>query len=151
MLPDQPSLQIRFRCAFFRLTCYLLIPSSDHLSPLIKTAYNFFNLTPFSPHLIILSLRAGVWTILFIFISFVTGTVPRISCMLSHVQLFLTPWTVAHQSPLSLGSPRQEYWRGFPFPSPEYLPNSVIKPASPALASGFCITVPPGKFLINIC
>ena len=33
----------------------------------------------------------------------------------SHVQLFVTPWTVAHQSPLSMGFPRQEYWSGLPF------------------------------------
>ena len=37
---------------------------------------------------------------------------------LSHVQLFATPWTVAHQAPLSMGFPRQEYWSGQPFPSP---------------------------------
>ena len=38
---------------------------------------------------------------------------------LSHVQLFVTPWTVAHQAPLSMGSSRQERWSGLPFPSPE--------------------------------
>ena len=37
---------------------------------------------------------------------------------LSHVQLFVTPWTVAYQAPLSMGFSRQEYWGGFPFPSP---------------------------------
>ena len=37
---------------------------------------------------------------------------------LSHVQVFATPWTVAHQAPLSMGFSRQEYWRGLPFPSP---------------------------------
>ena len=36
---------------------------------------------------------------------------------------FLTPWTVAHQGPLSVGFPRQEYWCGSPFPSPGDLPN----------------------------
>ena len=39
-------------------------------------------------------------------------------CTLSHVRLFVTLWTVAHQAPLSLGFPRQEYWSGLPFPSP---------------------------------
>ena len=39
--------------------------------------------------------------------------------MLSHVQLFATPWTVAHQAPLSVGFSRQECWRGLPLPSPE--------------------------------
>ena len=37
---------------------------------------------------------------------------------LSHVQLFTTPWTVAHQAPLSIEFFRQEYWSGLPFPSP---------------------------------
>ena len=42
-------------------------------------------------------------------------------CMLSHfshVHLFVTPWTVAHQAPLSMGFSKQEYWSGLPFPSP---------------------------------
>ena len=36
---------------------------------------------------------------------------------LSHIQLFVTPWTMACQAPLSMGFPRQEYWSGLPFPS----------------------------------
>ena len=36
----------------------------------------------------------------------------------SHVQLSVTPWTMAHQAPLSMGFSRQEYWSGLPFPSP---------------------------------
>ena len=46
----------------------------------------------------------------------------------SHVQLFATLWTVAHQAPLSMGFSRQAYWGGLPFPSPGYLPNLGIKP-----------------------
>ena len=42
---------------------------------------------------------------------------------LSHVQLFATPWSVAHQAPLSVEFSRQEYWSGLPFPSPEELPD----------------------------
>ena len=38
--------------------------------------------------------------------------------LLSHVQLFATSWTVAHQAPLSMGLPQQEYWSGLPFPPP---------------------------------
>ena len=53
--------------------------------------------------------------------------------MLSLVRLFATPWTVAHQGPLSMGFPRQEYWNGLPFPSPEDFPNPGIEPASPSL------------------
>ena len=59
-------------------------------------------------------------------------------CMqLSHVRLFATPWTVAHQAPLSIGSSRQEQRSGLPSPSPGALPKPGIKPvslASPALA-----------------
>ena len=52
---------------------------------------------------------------------------------LSRVQLFLTPWTVAYKAPPSMGFSRQEYWSGLPFPSAEDLPNTGIKPQSPAL------------------
>ena len=37
---------------------------------------------------------------------------------LSHVWLFVTPWTAAYQAPLSMGFSRQEYWSGVPLPSP---------------------------------
>ena len=53
---------------------------------------------------------------------------------------FLTPWTVPHQAPLSMGFSRQEYWSGLPCLSPGDLPNRRMKPASlmsPALAGGF--------------
>ena len=49
----------------------------------------------------------------------------------SHVWLFATPWTVAHQAPLSMEFSRQEYWSGLPFPSPGALPNPVVEPGSP--------------------
>ena len=39
-------------------------------------------------------------------------------CGLSHVLLFATPWTVAHQAPLPMGFSRQESWSRLPFPSP---------------------------------
>ena len=45
----------------------------------------------------------------------------------------MTPWTVAHQAPLSMELSRQEYWSGFPFPFPEDLPDPGIEPRSPAL------------------
>ena len=56
-----------------------------------------------------------------------------------------TPWTVAHQAPLSLGFPKQEYWNGFPFPSPGVLPDPGIEAESPALGGGFFTTESPGK------
>ena len=49
------------------------------------------------------------------------------SQLLSHVQLFATPWTVAHDAPLSMEFSRQEYWSRLPFPSPGDLPNPGIK------------------------
>ena len=52
---------------------------------------------------------------------------------LSRARLFVTPWTVAHQAPLSMGFSRQEYWSGLPFPSPGDLPYLGIEPGSLAL------------------
>ena len=60
--------------------------------------------------------------------------------LLSCVQLFVAPWTEARQAPLSMEFPRQECWSGLPFALPEDLPDTRIKPGSPALAStGHCI------------
>ena len=56
-------------------------------------------------------------------------------CRFSHVQLFATPWTIAHQAPLSRGSPKQECWSGLPFPpsDPGFKPASPASPMSSAL------------------
>ena len=51
-------------------------------------------------------------------------------CVLSHIQLFVTPWTVAHQALLSMEFSRQEYWSGLPFSSPQDLLDPGIKLAS---------------------
>ena len=59
--------------------------------------------------------------------------VPSEVKLLSRVQLFATPWTVAYQASLSMGFSRQEYWSGLPFPSPLDLPDPGIEPGSPAL------------------
>ena len=61
------------------------------------------------------------------------------ACML--VACHLTPWTIAHQAPLSMGFSRQEYWNGLPSPPPGDLPNPGIEPASLCVS---CID-PPGK------
>ena len=63
---------------------------------------------------------------------------------LSCVQLFATPWTLAHQAPSSMVFSRQEYWSGLPFPSPRDLPNPGIKPQSPALQADALPAEPPG-------
>ena len=65
--------------------------------------------------------------------------------LLSPVQLFVTPWTVAYQAPLSMEFSRQGYWSGLPFPSPEDLPNPGIKPRSPALWADSLLSEPLGK------
>ena len=67
------------------------------------------------------------------------------ACMLSAVWLFVTPWTVAHQDPLSMEFSKQEYWSGLPVPSPGNLLNPGIKPRSPALTGRFFTTTPPRK------
>ena len=64
---------------------------------------------------------------------------------LSRVPLFVTPWTVAYQAPLSMGFSRQEYWSGLPFPSPGDLPDPGIEPRSPAFQADALTTEPPGK------
>ena len=64
---------------------------------------------------------------------------------LSRVRFFATPWTVAYQAPPSMEFSRQEYWNGFPFPSPGDLPNLRIKPGSPALLADTLPSEPPGK------
>ena len=63
---------------------------------------------------------------------------------LSHVRLFVTPWTVAYQAPLSMGFSRQEYWSGLPFPSPGDLPDPGIEPRFPALEADALTSEPPG-------
>ena len=65
--------------------------------------------------------------------------------LLSCVQLFSTPWTIAHQAPLSIGFSRQEYWYGWPFLSPGDLSHPGIEPTSPEMAGGLFTTEPPGK------
>ena len=63
----------------------------------------------------------------------------------SHVQLFVTPWTTAHQAPLSMEFSRQEYWSRLQLPTPGDLPDPGLKPASSALAGRFFTTEPPEK------
>ena len=64
---------------------------------------------------------------------------------LSHVRLFVTPWTVASQAPLSMGFSRQEYWSGLPFPSPGDLPDRGIEARSLALQADALTSEPPEK------
>ena len=54
-----------------------------------------------------------------------------------------TPWTVAYQAPLSMAFPRQEYWSGWPSPSPGNLPDPGIEPGSPAFQADSLSSEPP--------
>jgi hypothetical protein len=65
--------------------------------------------------------------------------------LLGHALPFVTPWTVAHQAPPSMGFSRQGYWSGLPFPSPGGLPNPGIEPESPTLEADALPSEPPGK------
>ena len=58
---------------------------------------------------------------------------------------FVTPWTAAHQAPLSMGFPRQKYWNGLPFPFSGDLPSPETEPESPALQADSLLIEPPGK------
>ena len=63
---------------------------------------------------------------------------------LSCAWLFATPWTVAHQAPLSMKFSSQEYRSGLPFPPPGDLLNLGIKPRSPSLEANSLLSEPPG-------
>ena len=65
--------------------------------------------------------------------------------LLSCVQLFAIPWTVAYQAPPSREFSRQEYWSGLPFPSPGDLPDPGIEPRSPTLQADALLFELPGK------
>ena len=90
-----------------------------------------------SPHVILWLLPLDSYNFFFFF------------CMhaqlLSHVRLFVTSWTIAHQVPLFMKFPREDYWIGLPFPSIENLPDPGIETTSSALSGGFFTIEPPGK------
>ena len=62
---------------------------------------------------------------------------------------FVTPWTVAHQTLLSMEFSRQVYWNGLPFSSPGQLPNPETEPGFPSLQADSLPSEPPGKPLVN--
>ena len=67
-----------------------------------------------------------------------------LSCF-SHVQLFVTLWTIARQASQSMGFSRREDWSGLPCPFPGELLNPGIKPESPVLQADSLLTEPSGK------
>ena len=68
----------------------------------------------------------------------------------SHVRLFVTLCTIAHQGPPSMGFTRQEYWNGLPCPPPGGLPHPGIEPTSLGFVHwqvGSLPLAPPGKLI----
>ena len=57
----------------------------------------------------------------------------------------VTPWSIAHHAPLSMGFPRQEYWSRLPFPLPGDLPKLGVKPMCTFIEGRFFTTDTPGK------
>ena len=73
--------------------------------------------------------------------------------LLSHIQLFETPWTLARQAPLSMGLPRQENWSGLLFLPLGDLPHpgiELVSLVSPSWADRFFTTEPPGKSHLSV-
>ena len=71
-------------------------------------------------------------------------------CVLSCLVMsdsFMTPWTVAHQAPLSMGFLRQEHWSALPIPSSGDLPNPGIEPKFSCITGGFFTAEPSAKFV----
>ena len=69
--------------------------------------------------------------------------------LVSHVQLFTTPWTATCQTPLSMEFSRQEYWSGLSFPPPGDLPHQGIKPISLTgrQIKSATVSIPPPLYL----
>ena len=97
--------------AFKHLSLLILFLVSSPLFPSFPPSFSFLLPSP-SLHLFLLSFSPSFWDI------------GLDACVLSHVQVFVTPWTVARQALLSMGFPRQEYWSGLPFPSAQDLPDA---------------------------
>ena len=82
------------------------------------------------------------------FLSFWRNACVCVCYSLSHVLFFVTPRTVARQTPQSMGFSRQEDWNGLPCPSPLDFPDPGIDPRSPALQADSLLFEPQGKSLI---
>ena len=78
-----------------------------------------------------------------------SGTEPTVAQSLCCVRLFATPWTAAHQAPLSVGFPRTEYWSGLSLPSPGDLPHPGIEPTSLAWQADALQLHQQGSFVLN--
>ena len=86
-----------------------------------------------------------IWGTFFNKHNFINGNVLCYAYSLSHGRLFVTPWSVAHQAPLSMGFPWQEYWSELPCTPLGDLPNPGIELRSPALQADSLPAESPGK------
>ena len=76
------------------------------------------------------------------------GIILCVHACFSCVQLFVTPWTVTFQAPMSMGFSRQECLSGLPFPFPGYLSNPGPISYSSCLAGRFFTAEPQGKPIV---
>ena len=86
-------------------------------------------------------LNSGIFFCISSFKKLVVCVVSRFSC----VRLFVNPWTVAYQAPLSMGFSQQEYWSGLLCPPPGDLPDPGMEPMSPALQVGSLLLSHQGR------
>ena len=108
---------------------------------------------PIVPSMVSMSLNkwpsGSFWVLLlFLLLSvFPPSHPPSPPSSLSRIPLFANPWIVAHQAPPpSMGFSRQEYWSGWPFPSPGDLPDPEIEPRSPTLQADSLLSELPGSY-----
>ena len=86
-----------------------------------------------------------IWGTFFNKHNFINANMLFYAYSLSHGRLFAAPWSIAHQAPLSMGFPWQEYWSGLPCTPPGDLPNPGIELRSPALQADSLPAESPGK------
>ena len=134
---------IRFNncCIFYPsdVTCKILASSFHDFTLCLSRGLSFIGNTTMTSFIWRLRLPPGHFGLLIVKVK-----------SLSRVRLLATPWTVAHQVPLSMGFPRQEYWSGLPFPSPGDFPDPGIEPGSLALQADALTSEPPGKPHFNL-
>ena len=103
------------------------------MCPVLSTLYIFYTHTHTHTHIYI------------VLYNIIHMCVPSLICL----QIFVTPWTVAHQVPLSVGFFKQEYWSGLLFSPPEDLLDSGMEPMFPALAGRLFSTDLPANLMLQ--
>ena len=132
-----PTLGLSFLCSFVH--CLKMI-----------TSCVFFNLLCFVCLLVYWEVISGLYCSIRVenrdSFSYIWLTlIHNVSMSLSHVWLFVTPWTVTQWAAVSIGFSRQRYWSELPFPPWGDLPDLGIKPGFPALQADSLLSEPPEK------